>query len=259
MHAHLGPRVRTMALVCVAAAAATGCGRTVNRAAERRIRDALSTYVGPAVSWRAHVEGAPERTVRGRLGRVTIDGTEVRLREQITLDSLHIVMDGVDFDSGHQRLRSVQSTTFEAAIGEQSLNDFLHREPPPPGEPLTVRRVRLLDGMLRIEAARWLLGKDWPFVVTVTPRLAGANRLDFDPERMSVVGLRIPLPPQVLRFLARRLNAGCDLSALPFPLAIQHVEAARGRLSLRGTADLQRAVDEMVAQPGAGRGDPDPA
>src|SRR6266540_1658841 len=55
-------------LLLIAACLLTaGCGRTINRAAERRIRDALPQYIGPARVWRAHVDNPPERTLRGKL------------------------------------------------------------------------------------------------------------------------------------------------------------------------------------------------
>src|SRR5581483_397340 len=51
---------------------AVSCGRAINRAAERRIRDALPDTLGPARQYRVHVDNAPDRTLRGRLANVTI-------------------------------------------------------------------------------------------------------------------------------------------------------------------------------------------
>src|SRR5437773_12469432 len=68
----------------------SGCGRTINRAAERRIRDTLPQYIGHARVWRAHVENPPERTLRGKLSQITIDGEGVDFGETIRLAQLHI-------------------------------------------------------------------------------------------------------------------------------------------------------------------------
>src|SRR5690349_3078554 len=76
----------------------TGCGRTINRAAERRIRDALPQYIGTARTWRAHVDNPPERTISGKLSRITIDGEGVDFGETIRLDRLHIDMVDAVFD-----------------------------------------------------------------------------------------------------------------------------------------------------------------
>src|SRR5262249_8326884 len=82
-----------------------GCGRTINRTAERKIRDALPGYIGPARVWRAHVDNPPERTLRGRLSVVTIDGEGVDLKQTVTLDTLHIEMRDTEVDSGKQQLK----------------------------------------------------------------------------------------------------------------------------------------------------------
>src|SRR4051812_20666944 len=117
-------------IALLALVALTGCTRTINRTAERRIRDALPGYIGPARVWNAHVDNPAERTVRGRLARVTIDGEGVQLRQTIVCDTLHIEMRDVEVDSRHNRLRSVGETTFTAVIGEVSLNDYLRANPP---------------------------------------------------------------------------------------------------------------------------------
>src|SRR5437879_2530432 len=91
-----------------------GCTRPINRSAERRIRDALPGYIGPARIWRAHVDNAAERTVQGRLSSVTIDGEGVLLKETVPIESLHVEMRDVDVETGALRIKSVGSTTFRA-------------------------------------------------------------------------------------------------------------------------------------------------
>jgi hypothetical protein len=224
-----------------------GCTRTINRTAERRIRDALPGYIGPARIWRAHVDNPAERTIRGRLARVTIDGEGVQLRQTIVLDSLHIEMRDVDVDTRHNRLRAVGETTFTAVIGEASLNDYLRANPPPPDEPTRVKHVSLRQGTMTASATRWLLGREWPYTVTVEPRLASPTRLEFDPNRMTVAGLRVPLPVSVLRWFARRLDQGFDFSTLPFPVRISRFQVEQGRVTLSGTADVMPSLNERIA------------
>src|SRR5688500_6796251 len=102
-----------------------GCTRPVNRAAERKIRDALPKFIGPARVWRAHVENSPERTARGRLSQVTIDGEDVDLRKTIRLNRLHIEMREAVVNVNRARLKSVGQTTFQAIVSERDLNDYL--------------------------------------------------------------------------------------------------------------------------------------
>src|SRR2546421_6263124 len=92
------PYSTAMTIVAALLFVVSGCGRPINRTAERRIRDALPGYIGPARVWRAHVDNPVERTLTGRLARVTIDGEAVALKSTIPLDSLHIEMTGVEVD-----------------------------------------------------------------------------------------------------------------------------------------------------------------
>lgn len=223
----------------------TGCARTINRSAERKIRDALPSYIGPARAWRAHVENPPERTIQGRLRDITIDGEQVQLRQTIVCDSLRIEMRDAVVDTARQRLRSVGLTTFAAVIGEQNLNDYLRRDPPE-DEPVRIQRVQLRQGAIYVEATRYLLGVHWPFTLTVEPRLVSETRLDFDPERMSVLGLRVPLPATVLRWFARRLNQGFDFSTLPFPLRVTRFWVEAGRVRVEGVADVMQSLNERI-------------
>src|SRR5436305_11412264 len=91
----------------------SGCGRPINRTAERKIRDALPGYIGPARVWRAHVDNPAEQTLRGRLRLVTIDGEGVEMRQNVRLEALHIEMRDVDVDTGSHRLKSAGQTSFQ--------------------------------------------------------------------------------------------------------------------------------------------------
>ena len=130
-------------------------------------------------------------------------------------------------------------TTFTAAIGEAALNEYLRATPPPPeGNGPKSERVRLLNGRIHSEATRWLLGRAWPFTITAEPRLASPTHLEFDPDRMTVFGLTVPLPASVLRWLARRAGPGFDFSTLPFPVRIDRFIVSNGLITISGKADV---------------------
>lgn len=225
-----------------------GCGRTINRTAERKIRDALPGYIGPARVWRAHVENPPERTMRGRLSVVTIDGEGVDLKQTVTLDTLHIEMHDTEVDSGRQQLKKVGSTTFLAVVTEQGLNEYLRRNPPPDEEPIRITHVQLRNGKLYAEGTRSVLGKDLPFTSLVEPQLVSPTRLFFDPDRMSFLGLPVPLPQVVLKWLSRRLSQGFDFSTMPFPLQITRFRVEAGRLYIEGSADVMKSLNEKIGR-----------
>jgi hypothetical protein len=239
--------LRVFVFNCLCLFMITGCGRTINRSAERKIRDALPAYIGPARVWRAHVDNPPERTLSGRLRNLTIDGEEVEMKQTIYLESLHIEMRDVEVDTGRQRLKAVKDTSFRAVIGEAALNDYIRNFPPPPEEPVRVRHVQIREGKLYAEATRRLpLGASMPFTSTVEPVLVSDTRLMFDPDRMTVFGLPVPLPAGALRWLTRRLSDGFDFSTLPFPVKISRFRAESGRVVIEGTADVMPSLNERI-------------
>jgi hypothetical protein len=226
----------------------SGCGRTINRTAERKIRDVLPSYIGPARVWRAHVENPPERTIQGKLSSVVIDGEQVQLRDTILLDTLHIEMRDADFDGGRKRLKAVRETTFRAVVSEAGLNDYLRRNPPPEEEPVRIKHVYLRQGHFYVEATRWLIGRAWPFTSSTEPRLVSPTRLDFPPERMTVMGLRVPLPASALQWFAKRLDQGFDFTTLPFPVRISRFTVEPGHITLEGTADVMESLNQRIGR-----------
>lgn len=223
-----------------------GCGRTINRTAERKIRDALPEFIGPAKEWRAHVDNPPERTISGRLRTVTIDGDEVDMRRIVKLESLHIELRDTDVDTGQQRLKSVGLTTFKAVITEADLNEYIRRNPPPDEEPVRIKSLKLLNGKIHAEATRWALGRAWPFTSDAEPQLVSTTQLYFDPDRMTVLGLTVPLPSSALKWVARRLSDGMDFSAFPFPVTILRFYVQPGRLIIEGHADIMKSLNEKI-------------
>jgi hypothetical protein len=216
-------------------AALGGCTRTVNRTAERKIRDVLPDLLGPARQYRAHVDSAPGNTVAGRIAAVTIDGDDVQLPNGLLLDQVHLELKGIDLDTKAQRVRSVREARFTATVGENSLNEFLAGEAPD-GETIQKLRLTLNSGRVTLSAERVVLGVGVPFSFTGPLRLLPPRRIELDPTRFVVVGL--PITGKPLQFLKERFENSLDLSALPFPVQITLVTTTKGQLTLSGTADV---------------------
>ncbi|MCW3098650.1 MAG: hypothetical protein JWL77_4268 [Chthonomonadaceae bacterium] len=217
------------------AVALGGCTRTVNRTAERKIRDVLPDVLGPARQYRAHVDSAPENTVHGRLAAVTIDGDDVQIPNGLLLDQIHLELKGIDLDTKAQRVRSVREARFTATVGENSLNEFLAGEAPD-GETIQKLNLTLNAGRVTLAAERVVLGVGVPFSFTGPLRLLPPRRIELDPTRFVVVG--IPITGKPLQFLKERFENSLDLSALPFPVQITSVTTTKGLLTLSGTADV---------------------
>ncbi len=233
-------RLGLAAVLLAAFTSLLGCTRVVNRAAERRVRDQLATLLGPATKWLAHIDNPAERTVAGRIEQLTITGSGVRLRDTITCEVLEIVMRDMRIERDH--VTEVGVTTFRARITEADLNRYLQEAPAEEAEPTRIKSVTVSNGKLVAKATRRILGREFPYTVSVNPRLASVEQLVFEPNTMTILGLPVPLPAVALRWLAAKLSDGFDFSKLPFPVRVTHFTAEDGAVELRGFADVLVAL-----------------
>ena len=232
-------------LLCAGMILPLGCGRAINRAAERRVRDALPGALGPARQYRVHIDNDPERTVRGRLARVLIDGDQVQLKSGMYFDTLHLELRGVDVDTRAGRVRSIKATNFVATTSAATVNEYLVGETFSGGRLRNVR-VSFAPSGVTLSAEREvvnvnppLVGKVIlfaPFQLTGPVRIAGPRRLELDAAHLDLVG--IPISGAPLRFLTRRFESGFDLNALPFPVTLTQVQTGLNTITLSGTADV---------------------
>ncbi len=211
----------------------------------------LPEILGSARAYRVHIDNAPQSTLRGRLANVAIDGDDVQLGNGLILDSLHLDLRGVDFDTGSRQLRSIRETRFRAIIGMVNLDEFVTglavehsgKNANTAGgmaisdEP--IRNIRISAGandMVTISADRIVLGIGIPFRLTGPIHIVPPRRVELDPKRLVVVG--IPFTGQPLRLIEQSFESSVDLSALPFPVVLNEVHTAPGTLTLSGTADV---------------------
>ena len=238
-------------LLLIFLALCTGCARPINRTAERRVREMLPEILGTARAYRVHIDNAPQSTLGGRFTNVAIDGDDVQLANGLVLDSLHLDLKGVDFDTGNRQLRSIRETRFRATIGTSNLDEFVagmavdrsEKNANTAGgkvisdEP--IRNIRISVGVkdiVTISADRIVLGLGVPFRLTGPVHIVPPRRIEIDPKRLVVVG--IPFTGNPLQLIKQCFESSLDLSALPFPVVLTEVHTAPGTLTLFGTADV---------------------
>lgn len=217
------------------AALLTGCGRAINRSAERRIRDMLPQVLGPARQYQVHVGGSPVGTVEGHLAHVEVDGDDVQLAGGLLIDRLKLDLTNVNVDTRHGRVRSIGSAQFGATIGQATIDEALAGEAPD-SEHVRKLQVRILAGdRATISGERVVFGVGVPFAVSGTLRVAAPQRIEIDPTSLSVVG--IDVPGILFRVLKSRFEGAMDLSTLPFPVRVTAVTTEAGAVTLVGDAD----------------------
>lgn len=232
-------------LSCSASLIVSGCGRTINRTAERRIREALPDLLGTARQYKVHVEGSPQHTLGGQLARVTIEGDDVELSNGLLVDHLHLDLQGVDYDTGHRQVRDIRTALFEATISENSMDQYLAGEAPPAEK---IRNVRVTFGKgnsVTIAGERVTFGLGAPFRLSGPLRIVGQRSLEFDANRLVLIG--IPIIGAPMHFLLDRLATGSNLSTLPFPVQLSEVRTLPGTLTLTGTADIPALLKRAQA------------
>ena len=228
-------QTRISLLAATTALLLCGCTRAINRSAERRIRDALPDLLGSARDYRVHVENDPMRTVTGHLSRVRVDGDEVQMKNGLLIDSLHLMLTGVEVDTRRRIVTGVRSARFSADFGEAAVDEYMAGEMAQQG---SIRHPRVhfrANNLVTLTAERTALGIGIPFTITGPVSVASPTRIGLDPRHMTVVGL--PLAGAPLRVLTSHFEHGLDLSSLPLPVSISSVNTTPGRLTLSGTAD----------------------
>jgi hypothetical protein len=218
---------------CVAGLSA--CNRPINREAEKRVKAVLPDLLGPARQYSVRVDGGWDRTVRGKLRKVAIDGYDVELSTGLVVDQLRLDLDNVDVDLDRRRVRNVGTARFTAMIGKKTLDEFLAGESPE-GETLRDTRVTLEDNnRVTIASKRVVLGVGVPFTVSGQVSVGGTQRIGFDAQGATVA--TIGVPGFVVDFLKNRFVSGVELRSLAFPVTLMDVQTRAGLLILSGTVD----------------------
>lgn len=208
-----------------------GCARPVEREAEKRVNSILPQYLGPADHYETRVRGESAGAVlRGRLKRVEVTGTNVRLSETLIVDRVQLQFGEVEVDTKARQLRGIGDAHFQCRIAPARLNRYLHAVRPE----MKNLVVSFNRNALVVDARPEVLG-----ITSVPVRVEGKLRprqggrlLDFDPDKgkLSIV----PVPEIVLDYVVRKLTPAIDLSGLTVPVRINSAEVQDGYLTLAG-------------------------
>lgn len=220
--------------------AAAGCSHPVQDTAAHKIANVLPTVLGPAAHYEVQVDGDPFALARGRARAVRIEGLEVQIAPDTTLDTLNINARDVSFSRETRRLEEIGKTDFTATIGQQNLTNYLAQSKPLlPGLLVTLRESDIEAVVpvtfLGLKTTAALSG-------TLAPDATENGKLDLisDGARFGIV----PLPSGLVNLALDQLNPLVDLSHVRVPLTVTQASVTNSRLTLQGTADLNGLVRE---------------
>ena len=225
---------------------ASGCGRPIERIAEKRLNERLRSLIGPADRYATRVRGG-ESLLRGRARSVHVDGWNVRVTDDLTFDAVAFDLTDVEADRDTGEIRRLGSVTFAAELGEANLVRYVRSR----RVGIPELQIGIGEDALTVSGRPEVLGVS-PARVSVsgnlTPRPGGnGTLLDFTPSRARVA--IVPIPGPVLRYIALRLNPVLDLSTFPIPVRVTGSEVQNGRLRVRGTVDPEEVIRRSGGAP----------
>ena len=217
---------------------ACGCGHPVQETAAHKIADVLPSVIGPAAHYDVQVDGDLLALARGRARAVHIQGQEVQIAPNLTLDTLQADARDVSFNQETRSLENIGSTSFTATLGQTNLSAYLAQTK----LLLPGLVVALGDSDVQVRVPVVLLGIQTTAALTGTliPSTSEAGKLDFQTDSAHL-GI-VPLPSALVNLALGQINPLVDLTHLRVPLNVTRVGVIQSRLSIDGAADLNGLV-----------------
>jgi len=215
-----------------------GCGSlSPQTVAAHKIADALPGILGPAARYDVRVQGDALALTRGRARNVHVEGRDVQMTPNITVDTLTFDAPDVSFDTKAKRLQKVGRVAFVGTMGQAHLEAYLSHVKM--NKMLQGLRVTLRPGDVQVQLP--LVAGPIHTTATVygspAPNARDAKSIDFivDKARLGF----LPLPAGLVNRALADLNPIVDLSAVRVPLSVQSTSVEGGKLVLRGTAQIE--------------------
>jgi hypothetical protein len=183
-----------LAALAAVALLAGGCGRPAQRIAKSGSTHCCPRILWPADHYSTRVRDSTSGLLRGRLRSIHVDGVNVRMSDDLTVDRLALDVRDASVNTRTQRLNRIGSVTFAATIGEANLNRYV-RALRPDIENLSVR-LRAGEAILQAKPdVADLFGLPVSLRGTLRPRAGGdGTQLDFVPGGARVAWCRFPAP-----------------------------------------------------------------
>lgn len=228
--------MRKVGLLLVLSFLLTGCvGGIIRSKIAEGIEESLPQYIGPAKKYTVKASGPSEPMLRGKFEHLHIEGVEVQISQNLTVDRLEVDMDKVEADPNTRQIRSVASTVFKAEVSEKYINTYICAARPDI-EGLT---LDLKEGKLTVTARPSVLGIGVEFKVTGKPIIAGKDKINFVADSASLA--KLPIPALVVNKVLDRMNPVLDLGEMQFPVALTNIAIKKDVVVINGKAEFKTA------------------
>jgi hypothetical protein len=224
-----------VSVLCLLAALLSGPGcstRFIRHRAERRIEQRLVSLIGPAERYRVRLRHTKDAAiVGGRFRRIEVDGWNVRVGDQLTLETLHLVLLNLRYHAPPGERLSVGDSELVISVSQEALNDYLRRQ-----HPSLQPAVSLENGRVTLKGNLRLLGVPTPIVTVGRLEIQERTRVEFRAD--SVQFSTDPAPDLGPEYVEKQLNPVLNVARLELPLRLDQITMQPGHLIVRGTAYL---------------------
>lgn len=224
-------------LLLGAAAPLSGCtSRIVRRKVEKRLQQRLASILGPADLYQVRFTGTPDaELVRGRARQVDVLGTNIRIKNQFTLDNLRLKLVDVRYEGSEPYFVSIRRSDLEVEFTDEALNQYLQQ-----AEAKYQPSLRFEAGRVRARMLYPFLGQSTPITAVGHFEIEEGKRLLFRAEEARVPFIPLTDPNAAREFVDKQLNPLLDLGRLEFPARLESIQLMPGRVKAIGTAALPR-------------------
>ena len=228
-------RLKTLFPFTILATLLSGCaGGLVRSQVEKGIRGSLPEYIGPAKHYSVHTDGSEASMLKGKIGRIEIEGEEVQVDPNLVVQHLYVDMREVRCDVDTRALKTVGSTTIEAVIAEDAVNRYIERT----RQDLNLT-VTLEPGKILVKFVPTVAGVGVPISVSGTLAVAGEDKVNFAADSASLG--RMPVPAYVVNKVLNRMNPVLDMSQMRFPVILREIVLLKGAAEVKGSARFKPA------------------
>jgi hypothetical protein len=213
-----------------------GCTDVVRPTAERGIRNALTSYIGPAKEYKVRIDGSGGAIISGHISHLHIDGTGVSLKQNLIIDAMTVDMDNVRYSPESRRIKSIGNTVFSASLSEDSLNRYIAGSQKGDSK----LNVKFADGKALVTLAAIVGGIRIPISVAGRPTIEGTDKVNFVIDNSDVD--RLPIPAFLTNKLLEKLNPILDLSKMRFPVTLTDISVRDGVVVISGQAVFKQTA-----------------
>ncbi|MHB1001764.1 MAG: LmeA family phospholipid-binding protein [Armatimonadota bacterium] len=215
-----------------------GCGGGLIRPkVEKGIRNALPDYIGPAKSYKVKANGSEASMIGGKIDNLHIEGEDVQIDRNLTVDQMIIDMESVRFHTSTREVKSVKNTVFKVMLSEDTINRYIENNRKDDSN----LRIKFNGGKVVASITSSLLGISLPVSVEGKPSIKDGALINFSADSVSVAHL--PFPSFIINKILNGINPILDMSTMKFPIKLQDIIIENNYAVINGNAQFKNNDD----------------